>query len=77
LFFPAVFQSTLRLVDCCACFAAAGALQVKLLVEQGGARISALDRFGKTPLDEAQHANAADVLSYLSTVTVNGALRSS
>jgi hypothetical protein len=43
-------------------------LQVKLLVEQGGARVSSLDRFGKTPLHEAQHVNAADVLSYLGTL---------
>ena len=52
-------------VLCCAVLYAV--LQVKLLVEQVGASLSTVDRFGHTPLDEASHAGAADVVNYLST----------
>lgn len=44
-----------------------GVLQMVLLVEQGHANVSAVDRFGRTALDEAQQARAADVISYLNS----------
>uniref|UniRef100_A0A383WLL7 Ion transport domain-containing protein n=1 Tax=Tetradesmus obliquus TaxID=3088 RepID=A0A383WLL7_TETOB len=40
---------------------------VKLLVEEGGADLAAQDRWGATPLDEAQRVGAADVAAYLSS----------
>lgn len=42
--------------------------QVKLLVEQGRADVSAVDRFGRTPLAEAHSVGAAEVAAYLSSV---------
>lgn len=42
--------------------------QVKLLVEQGRADVSAVDRFGRTPLDEAHSVGAAEIAAYLSSV---------
>jgi ankyrin repeat protein len=47
----------------CCCLSA----QVMLLVEEGGADLSAKDRWGATPLDEAQRVGAADVAAYLSS----------
>jgi ankyrin repeat protein len=41
--------------------------QVTLLVEEGGADLSVKDRWGATPLDEAQRVGAADVAVYLSS----------
>jgi hypothetical protein len=41
--------------------------QVTLLVEEGGADLSVKDRWGATPLDEAQRVKAADVAAYLSS----------
>eukprot|EP00882_Tetradesmus_deserticola_P002691 GHRQ01002862.1.p1 GENE.GHRQ01002862.1~~GHRQ01002862.1.p1 ORF type:complete len:924 (+),score=556.38 GHRQ01002862.1:315-3086(+) len=38
-----------------------------LLVEEGGAELSARDRWGATPLDEARRVGAADVADYLSS----------
>jgi ankyrin repeat protein len=38
-----------------------------LLVAEGGADLSAKDRWGATPLDEAQRVGAADVAAYLSS----------
>lgn len=39
--------------------------QVKLLVEEGHAVLDVLDRWGHTPLDEAERIGAANVVSYL------------
>jgi ankyrin repeat protein len=41
--------------------------QVKLIVEEGRANLAAVDRAGRTALDEAQHAGAGEVVSYLSS----------
>lgn len=49
---------------CCCCLCLC---QVKLLVEEGGADLAAQDRWGATPLDEAQRVGAADVAAYLSS----------
>jgi ankyrin repeat protein len=38
---------------------------VKLLVEQGGADPSLMDRWEQTPLDEARRVGAAPVVEYL------------
>lgn len=40
-------------------------LQVKLLVEEGGASAVVIDRWGATPLDEAKRVGAAAVAKYL------------
>eukprot|EP00879_Flechtneria_rotunda_P011143 GHRR01011641.1.p1 GENE.GHRR01011641.1~~GHRR01011641.1.p1 ORF type:complete len:698 (+),score=354.14 GHRR01011641.1:186-2279(+) len=48
--------------------AAEGSLEmVRLLVEEGGADLSATDRWGATPLDEAKRVKAIDVARYLSS----------
>lgn len=36
-----------------------------MLVEEGGAELSATDRWGATPLDEAKRVGAAAVVAYL------------
>jgi len=45
---------------CCCC-----PLQVKLLVEEGGADPSLVDRWEQSPLDEARRVGAAPVVEYL------------
>jgi ankyrin repeat protein len=56
-------------MDACTLLLAAALLscQVSLLVEEGGAELSARDRWGATPLDEARRVGAADVADYLSS----------
>jgi hypothetical protein len=44
----------------CAC-----CCQVKLLVEEGGASPSLMDRWEQTPLDEARRVGALPVVEYL------------
>lgn len=48
----------------CSC---AALVQVRLLVEEGGADLAAADRWGATPLAEAKRVGAADVAAYLSS----------
>lgn len=49
--------------------AADGYLQaIKLLVEMGGASTNVVDRYGRTPLDEARLCGAAAVVAYLERV---------
>jgi hypothetical protein len=46
-------------VHCCCC------CQVKLLVEEGGATATLMDRWEQTPLDEARRVGASPVVEYL------------
>jgi len=45
-------------------------LQVRVLVEEGGANVLVQDRWGNTPLDEARRVGAALVVSYLEQAAV-------
>ncbi|KAF8054945.1 AKT1 [Scenedesmus sp. PABB004] len=50
---------------------------VKLLVEEGGAELSATDRWGATPLAEAKRVGAADVVAYLGSPAARSAAAAS
>jgi hypothetical protein len=40
-------------------------LQVKLLVQQGGADVELKDRWGASPLDEARRVNHTNIIAYM------------